>query len=104
MDAPRRISRGGRPLKCLHCGNDEFHERSSLLNTAGMSFFNLDWLNASATNYICSNCGRIEWFATPDEDVAAFSTTDGDSECLSCGEVIPDGSSVCPKCGWSYAK
>jgi hypothetical protein len=24
--------------------------------------------------------------------------------CASCGTMIPNGSSVCPKCGWTYTK
>ena len=102
MEHPATVTRGGHDLICPHCQNDRFYERTSLLNTSGMSLLNLDWLNQSATNYICSNCGRIEWFTTPRGEGAAFSSTDGDSECLECGEVIPHGRSACPKCGWTY--
>ena len=102
MEPPATVTRGGHDLICPHCKNDKFFRRSWLLNTSGMSFLNLDWLNQSATNYICSNCGRIEWFTTPKDDVSAFATTEGESECLSCGEVIPQGKSDCAKCGWTY--
>jgi Kef-type K+ transport system membrane component KefB len=33
-----------------------------LMNTRGLAFFNWDWLNQDAMNYICSACGRVEWF------------------------------------------
>jgi predicted RNA-binding Zn-ribbon protein involved in translation (DUF1610 family) len=102
LEHAEAVIRGGHPLVCAHCKNDTFYHRSWLLNTAGMTFLNLDWLNQSATNYICSNCGKIEWFTTPRVEGSAFATTDGDSECLSCGEVIPHGHANCPKCGWSY--
>ena len=101
-EAPRTITRGGRDLACPHCKNDKFYQRSGLLNTSGMSFMNLDWLNRSATNYICSICGRVEWFTTLIGEGSTSSSTDGDSECLSCGEVIPHGKAACPKCGWTY--
>ncbi|MEO5712924.1 MAG: hypothetical protein ABIT37_05490 [Luteolibacter sp.] len=104
MEQPSSVTIAGHPLTCPHCGNDRFHERSWQLNTAGMTFFNLDWLNQSAMNYICSDCGRIEWFTKPPDDTSAFSTTEGDADCLSCGAVIPDGSSICPKCGWTYVQ
>ncbi len=52
----------GKRLECPVCGNKRFFTRSSLLNTRGLTFFNLDWANKSATNYICGNCGYIYWF------------------------------------------
>lgn len=64
---PERYQVNGRELKCPHCGNDTFYTRESLLNTAGMTFFKLDWMNQEADNYICSQCGRIEWFMPMDE-------------------------------------
>jgi hypothetical protein len=32
------------------------------MNTTGFMFFDLDWLNKSATCYICDDCGYIHWF------------------------------------------
>ncbi len=50
------------PLTCTHCGGQSFDEREAQLHTAGMTFFKLDWLNKSATIFVCADCGRMEWF------------------------------------------
>jgi predicted nucleic-acid-binding Zn-ribbon protein len=52
----------GKVLKCQVCGHDEFSKREAQLNTAGMSFVNLDWANASAVCFVCEQCGYIHWF------------------------------------------
>jgi hypothetical protein len=52
----------GHDLNCTVCKNDTFWERETLMNTPKMSFFNLDWLNKKAKNYICDNCGHVLWF------------------------------------------
>jgi len=49
-------------LKCPICHNNEFQTRYSLMNTAGMSFMDLDWLNKESQNFICTKCGYIFWF------------------------------------------
>ena len=39
-----------------------------LMNTSGMTFMNMDWLNSSACALVCQKCKRIELFAeTPSE-------------------------------------
>jgi hypothetical protein len=58
----------GLPVRCAHCRGELFVEGRALLNTAGMSFLNLDWANRSAATLACVACGRIEWFlADPEE-------------------------------------
>lgn len=52
----------GKAVSCSHCGIAEFAEGSAQLNTAGMSFLNLDWANKSATTLACSQCGLVHWF------------------------------------------
>ncbi|MFH0992223.1 MAG: hypothetical protein V1799_19660 [bacterium] len=52
----------GEKILCHHCGHDKFEEGSALLNTAGLTFLNLDWANKSATILVCKQCGRLEWF------------------------------------------
>ena len=59
-DAPQ----GGRELS-----RDKEHHESLLrsveggVKTRGLSAFNLDWADPSATILVCAECGRIEWFA-----------------------------------------
>jgi predicted nucleic-acid-binding Zn-ribbon protein len=57
-----RFSVAGKPVGCSHCGHDLFVEGRAQLNTAGMTFFNLDWANRSAATLACTRCGHIEWF------------------------------------------
>lgn len=52
----------GHIVTCSHCGGEEFDERSAQLNTAGLSFLDLDWANRSATVLVCKHCGHLEWF------------------------------------------
>lgn len=53
----------GRELACHHCDAGDFVEREVMLNTSGLSFFDLDWLNKSATGLICQACGFVHHFA-----------------------------------------
>jgi predicted nucleic-acid-binding Zn-ribbon protein len=58
----------GRPVRCPHCGGERFIEGRAQLNTAGLTFLNLDWANRSAATLACVGCGRVEWFlADPEE-------------------------------------
>ena len=52
----------GKILKCLVCGHEAFWRREAQLNTTGLSFLNLDWLNRSANCLVCDRCGYIHWF------------------------------------------
>lgn len=52
----------GAPLVCRLCGHDEFDQRPMLINTMGMTFINLDWLNDSACALVCRECHHIELF------------------------------------------
>ncbi|RYD19476.1 MAG: DNA-binding protein [Verrucomicrobiaceae bacterium] len=80
QEEPKPVSIAGLPLVCPHCKNERFYERRWLLNTTGMTFMNLDWLNESAMNYLCANCGRIEWFSKTVAGDDAFPTTKVESE------------------------
>ena len=53
----------GEPLRCVVCGGSAFAERRALLNTAGLTFLNLDWANREATCLVCDTCGFVHWFA-----------------------------------------
>jgi len=60
----------GKAVNCTHCAHDRFVEGRAQLNTAGMSFLNLDWANRSAATLTCTSCGRIEWFLADPEEVS----------------------------------
>lgn len=92
-----------RQLRCPHCDNEEFFEHSWSLSPIRSIFYNPVWENRPASNYVCSVCGRIEWFIPPPITELLFSAPEGDIDCLECGEVIPHGIASCPKCGWSYS-
>jgi len=52
----------GLQVHCPNCQSIEFFEGKALLNTAGMTFFNLDWANREALTLMCGHCGLIQWF------------------------------------------
>lgn len=60
---PTGYTLAGRPVRCPHCGNQEFVPGQAMLNSRMRTVFNVDWLDPSATVLVCSECGRIEWFA-----------------------------------------
>ncbi|PHS13163.1 MAG: hypothetical protein COA86_17575 [Kangiella sp.] len=49
--------------KCIHCGHNNFERGEAQLNTAGMTFVNLDWANENAYLLSCKDCSYIMWFA-----------------------------------------
>jgi len=49
----------GKTRKCNVCGGTEFTTRDVLMSTSGATFFGLDWMNPSATAYVCEQCGYI---------------------------------------------
>lgn len=53
-------------LSCRLCDHDRFWERKAQMNTAGFTFLNLDWANASATCFVCDRCGYVHWFLPRD--------------------------------------
>ncbi len=59
----------GVKLACLVCSHGEFNHRYVLMNTDGMTFFGLDWLNASADVYVCDACGYLHWFLQKPADL-----------------------------------
>lgn len=65
-----RFTVAGKSVHCAHCAGDRFIEGRAQLNTAGMTFLNLDWANRSAATLTCASCGRIEWFLADPEETA----------------------------------
>ncbi len=58
-----RLSVLGEPFVCHVCRTGtEFVQREVNMNTKGMSFLNLDWLNKSGDGAICRTCGYIHVF------------------------------------------
>ena len=100
MSEPQTFTIKAHPLKCQHCGGAHFKHQRILLNTRGMTFFGLDWLNADADVYVCDKCGNLAWFAS--KSVAMKEAASEPTTCLSCKATIPEGVTVCPDCGWSY--
>ena len=64
---PGRYVVEGKRVVCPHCGHDEFVAGTAQLNTAVLTFFDLDWANKSAHTLMCAECGRIEWFGQDPE-------------------------------------
>ena len=100
MGKGKRVEIKGKTLCCGHCEWDRFKRHIVQLNTAGMTFLDLDFLNQSAEVLQCTSCGYLHWFLGSDireeEDLSEA------SDCLACGKVIPPGKTACPTCGWSY--
>ncbi len=61
FESKTRIIKGNK-LECYVCKHDKFWARETLMNTAKMTFFKLDWANKKAQNLICENCGYVHWF------------------------------------------
>ena len=66
---PCEYRMAGLKVKCNHCGSTLFHARDAQLNTAGMTFFRLDWANKSARALTCAKCSMIQWFLSAPEEV-----------------------------------
>jgi hypothetical protein len=62
-DGSLEVTVGEKVLSCVVCGNNSFHERTSLLNSRSGELFGLAWADSSATNYICTTCGYVFWFS-----------------------------------------
>ena len=60
---PETVEILGKPFVCPVCSNSRFYRGKAQLNTAALSFLNLDWANKSATYIACSDCGHINWFS-----------------------------------------
>lgn len=52
----------GRVVFCGHCDGITFTARKLLMNTRGMTYMGLDWLNETSVALVCDHCTHIEWF------------------------------------------
>jgi hypothetical protein len=102
-----------RLVKCDICQGTKFWLSKAQLNTRAMTFFNLDWLNASSLILICSNCGAIQWFLKSKYEIGMQENYKFEKEyidreiseqieCLKCGSEIDVDENTCKHCGWSY--
>ena len=57
---------GGRDIRCTQCGGTHFRRRKMLMNTRGLTYFKLDWLNKGAMALICKQCRMVQLFAQED--------------------------------------
>ena len=56
------LQAGGKQVACPSCGEPVFAARKIMLNTRKLTFFNLDFLNKTATTYRCLRCSHLLWF------------------------------------------
>jgi predicted nucleic-acid-binding Zn-ribbon protein len=61
-DQAARFLAAGMEVACPQCHNNLFRSGRAQLNTAALSFLNLDWANRSATTLVCSQCSLVSWF------------------------------------------
>jgi uncharacterized protein YbaR (Trm112 family) len=60
---PREYEIHGRMLVCPHCHGRLFWFRRALHVTRWMAFWDAEWWGGrSDLNFICANCGNIQWF------------------------------------------
>jgi hypothetical protein len=62
---PHEYDVQGKPLACPICGNRRFESRRGVMDTRGMTYMNLSWLNRGSTEYICQVCLYVMTFADP---------------------------------------
>ncbi|MDJ0916170.1 MAG: hypothetical protein QNJ05_00300 [Woeseiaceae bacterium] len=63
---PKPVMIEGKPLHCLICEHDRFYRRRIQLNTRGLTFLKLDWLNRTGQGVVCERCGYVHTFLPPD--------------------------------------
>ncbi|WP_205600685.1 zinc ribbon domain-containing protein [Gracilibacillus sp. YIM 98692] len=70
MALDKMLDKNGREYKsndiqvtCIHCKHAKFGLGQAQLNTRGLTFMGLDWLNESVHTLICKRCGYIHWFS-----------------------------------------
>ena len=62
IGGPGPYRANGIPITCVHCKYDKFAHGYAQLNTAFMTFLNLDFANRSANILTCDRCGYVHWF------------------------------------------
>lgn len=62
INSPHSYEAGDLEVFCPHCKHNKFYHDYRLLNSAGMTFFKLDFANKEAHVLTCARCGHIQWF------------------------------------------
>jgi uncharacterized protein YjbI with pentapeptide repeats len=57
-----RYTVNNHPIRCLLCGGEWFVIGNAVIETRGLVFLDLGWLNRGASILTCKACSRIEWF------------------------------------------
>jgi DNA-directed RNA polymerase subunit RPC12/RpoP len=52
----------GRVIPCPICGHDRFRTRKTVMASAGLAIFDMEWAGTEAINYVCHRCGHVLWF------------------------------------------
>jgi hypothetical protein len=60
--AEEMVLSNGTNLRCEICKHTRFYQREGKITTTGMTFFELEWANASAQCMVCESCGYVHWF------------------------------------------
>lgn len=63
---PQPVQILGNGMQCEICKHERFYQREGKIQTTGLTFFDLDWLNASANCVVCARCGYVHWFLPTD--------------------------------------
>jgi predicted nucleic-acid-binding Zn-ribbon protein len=61
-DDPQRVNVAGVPVRCAHCGGEQFEDRHAMLPIEGKTFMGMAFVNRPATALVCAKCGHVEWF------------------------------------------
>ncbi|CAM3935958.1 hypothetical protein [Alkalicoccus chagannorensis] len=57
-----RFQVNGIEAACTHCGHTSFELAQGMMNTRGLTFFGLDWLNDQTNILVCLRCTHMHWF------------------------------------------
>lgn len=112
MSEPEVVRVLDRPLRCHHCGGERFYKeriRLDVSNSLPVEFLESLLVNSwrGAVLLACTRCGLGQLFfpsLVEDEPPPAEPAADDEPvPCLACGEQIPQGSSACPACNWTWS-
>lgn len=64
-----RVRIAGKELVCSHCQCKHFSKREGILVTSWVAFFRFSFWNQSAACFECIQCGCVQWFSRPKEEI-----------------------------------